>query len=123
MTEPRSLTKADLPELSRRFRAALNDPSCAPEDLQSLFEATLKECIDTAEPEPGAGSHLLLEAWILKKPESAAADDGDIADWPRRYAGWLRLDRLPVDRDEVQEILRFVEETGAELDPEDQPQE
>ena len=99
MTEPRSLTKADLPELSRRFRAALNGPSCVPEDLQSLFEVILRECLDTAAPEPGAGRHLLLEAYVLRKPESAD-DSGDIAHWPRRYAGWLLLDRLPVDRDE-----------------------
>ena len=118
MNQPPAITAADLPELSRRFREARGSGSHTPEELQTIFEATLTSYLDCTELEPGSASHLLLEAWLLRKPEAANAADGEIACWPRRYAGWLLVDRVPMDRDEIQGMLRFVEDTGAELDPE-----
>ena len=117
MAESRVLTLADLPELSRRFAAELPGRSHGPEDLKALFTEILTSVLATPETPPAAATHLLLEGWLLQQPPGTEPHEGDIAAWPRRFAGWYLLDRLPCDRDEVTELLNFMEFVGGELDP------
>ena len=118
----RLLTTDDLAPLGRRLAETLDLAqlrAAAPAELPALFASALQASLNLpAVPPEGAATHLLLEAWLLQPPPGADPDNSDVNAWPRRFNGGLLLDRLPVDRSEIQNLLRFLAETGAEIDQE-----
>ena len=118
----RLLTADDLAPLGRRLAETLDLAQlqeAAPAELPALLEKALRASLEIPSiPPAGAATRLLLEAWLLQPPPGADPDNSDVNAWPRRFNGGLLLDRRPVDRSEIQNLLRFVAETGAEIDQE-----
>ena len=118
----RLLTADDLAPLARRLAETLDLAQlqeAVPAELPALLEKALRASLEIpSSPPEGTATRLLLEAWLLQPPPGADPDNSDVNAWPRRFNGGLLLDRLPVDRSEIQNLLRFLAETGAEIDQE-----